>query len=353
MLYSKIIHEDTLYILLHVEQVYQNFKIFNNKLGFFTSELTDDTIRIVFDEVKTIQNIKTIVMDFYLLEENRQSVTSLSNFVIYCIEKSINVSFVRMNESLYGSPENPDNKFIILKLKFEQLQETKIFIESRNYFNLSFNFDLNNIYLDSFDDHISKLYSETILYNKISQSYKEQNKKKYSESSNVELPIYINLKKYIEEKEISFLGLYLLCKKAINMGLVPKSNSEKKPIVFFQSIVGSYLASIFAKIACLDIAYLDHIGPRNKIYRTMRKDTFKNSNYYLLMSDVICMGTEIQIAKSIIAHEGSKVKGILSIVDVKVINKPKNNKDSQICSLFTLTKENNNEISYKIKTSFT
>jgi hypothetical protein len=352
MLYSKIIHEDTLYILLHAEQVYQNFNVFNNKLGFFTSELTDDTVRRVFCEINTINDIKTIVIDFFLLEENRQSVKSLSNIVNYCIEKSIKLSFIRMNESLYGSPENPVNKFININLKFRQLQEIKIKIDNKNYFNLSLDFNDSYTVSDCFDDYILELYSNTILYNRILIKYKENNPKLYSESSNVELPIYINVKKFIEEKEISFLGLYLLCKKAIKDGLIPNFNSQSKPIVFFQSIIGSYLASIFAKIACLDIRYLDHIGPRNKIYRTMRKDIFKNPSDYLLISDVICMGTEIQIAKSIIAHEGSKVNGILSIIDVKVIDKLKNDKAPQLCSLFTLTKENNNEIDYQIKTNF-
>jgi hypothetical protein len=352
MLYSKLEHENTLYIFLHAEQVYQNFNIFDDELGYFTSDLNRNTIDRVGKEIKAIQNVNRIVIDFYQLEENRNSFCELSDIVNHCIEKNINVSLIRINESLYGSPEKPENKIISLSLKFKQLQEIDTMIESKQYHNLSFGIDLSTIPINNFDDFIFNLYSNTILYDKIINTYKQDNPKKYSESSNVVLPTYLNIKKFIEEKEISFLGLYLLCKKSIKNGLVPVFRSKEKPIVFFQSIVGSYLASIFAKIACLDIAYLDHIGPKNKIYRTIRKDTFKKQNKYLLISDVICMGTEIQIAKSIIKHEGSEVKGILSIVDIKVINKDKNEKEPQICSLFTLTKENNNEIDYQIKTNF-
>jgi len=267
-----------------------------------------------------------------------------------------------MNESLYGSPENPENKFINLKLKFKQLDDTEIIIDNNKYFNLfSDNFCTVSGY---FDNYIFKLYSETILYNKIineETKYKDiqYEPKRYSKSSNVELPVYINIKRFIEEKEISFLGLYLLCKKAIEKGFVPNFKETKRPVVFFQSIVGSYLASVFAKIACLDIAYLDHIGPKNKIYRTIRKNTFEKQSNYLLISDVICMGTEIQTAKSIITHEGAEVTGILSIVDVKVIDEAHNyqelnneNKKIEMCSLFTLTNNNNGEINYQIKTNF-
>jgi len=341
MLYSKIIQENTLYILLHAEQVYQNFRLFNDKLSYFTSELTRDTIERVGNKIKQINDIRSIIIDCYELDDNRNSFSELSAITNYCIENQINISLIRVSESLYG-------KLQMHKLKtddYGNLKESQKRIDNISYFNLFSDVVIN---IDSFDDNIYNLYSNTLLQKKLFAEDRVV-EKQYSESSNVILPKYLNIKRFIEDKEISFIGLYLLCKKAIKKKLIPDLKVDDRPIIVFPSITASYLASIFAKIACCDIAYRDHIGPKNKIYRTIQKGVFKESEKHLIICDVVCMGTEIQITKNIIEHEGAKVEGVLSIIEVKVTDKTPNNK---VISLFILNKENNNGIDYQIKTNF-
>ncbi|MPL70091.1 hypothetical protein SDC9_15842 [bioreactor metagenome] len=340
MLYSKIIHENTLYILLHAEQVYQNFHLFDENLGFFTSELTRETIERVGKEIKKVSGINSIIIDFFQLEENHNSFIELSNIVTHCIKSKIDISLIRINESLY-------NKINIHKFKTENynLKESTTKICDRNYFNL---FSKECICIKEFDKDIFNLYEKKLLEKDL--YIEDQDKEKqYSESSNVILPKYLNIKRFIEDKEISFIGLYLLCKKTINEELIPDLRVDERPVIVFPSITASYLASIFAKLACCDIAYRDHIGPKNKIYRTIQKGIFMESKKHLIISDVICMGTEIQITKNIIEHEGAKIEGVLSIINVKVTDKTPNN---NVISLIDLTKEKNKGINYKIQTNF-
>lgn len=340
MLYSKLIQGDTLYVLLHAEQVFQNFDKFDDKLGYWTSELTRSTIERVADGIKQIENIISIIIDCYELDENHNSLNELSIIIEYCTEKKISISMIRVSESLYG-------KLQMHKIKSDfDLKESHTKINQTTHFNLYSNL---NIKVDSFDDLIFSLYSNILLEEKKLYAEDRKKDKQYSESSNVLLPKYLNIKRFIEDKEISFLGLYLLCKKTIKEGLIPDIKVDNRPVIVFPSITASYLASIFAKIACCDIAYRDHIGPKNKIYRTIQKGIFKESKKHLIISDVVCMGTEIQITKNIIEHEGAKIEGVLSIIDVKVTDKTPINK---VISLIVLTKNNNKGINYKIKTNF-
>lgn len=340
MLYSKIIQDNILYVLLHAEQVFQNFSRFDHRLGFFTSELTRDTVERVGVEIKKIADISSIIIDCNGLDDSHNSFNELNNIIKYCIEKQLDVSLIRVSESLYG-------KLQMYKIMSENnLQESHKKISHETQFKL---FAIHDINFDDFDDFVLTIFSRIILDKKKLYAEDRAPDKQYSESSNVILPKYLNIKRFIEEKEISFIGLYLLCKKTINEGLIPNIGENNRPVIVFPSIAASYLASLFAKISCCDIAYRDHIGPKNKIYRTIQKGVFNESKKHLIISDVVCMGTEIQITKNIIEHEGAKVDGILTIIDVKVTDKTSTNK---VISLVVLTKENNKGINYQIKTNF-
>lgn len=341
MLYSAINIDGKLHILLHVEQVYQNFNRFNHNLGYFTSELTLDTTLRVEEEIKLGLNFNSIIIDCNLLEESRNSNNEFLRIFDYCKERNFSFSIIRIQKNLYS-----DLQCHAVKLKHNLFEEIDT---NSNCFNLFSNKE-SSINYENFDRFIYDYYGNTILHNGIRDKYWSEKIPDYSDSSNVRLPKYINIKKFIEDTEVSFLGLYLLCKKAVELSIIPRlNNSQNRPIAFFQSIIGGYLASIISKIAIMDIAYFDHIGPISKIYKTVQKNSFLKNNNYILISDVICMGTEIQIAKNIIEHEHSNVVGLMSIVEVEVIDKPKKGNN---CSLFTLTNKNNDEIKYKILTNF-
>ena len=163
------------------------------------------------------------------------------------------------------------------------------------------------------------------------------------------MPKYINIKAFIEQKEISFLGLYLLCKQAIQKELI---GHGKHPLLFFSSMAGAYLASVFSKLACIDMAFLNHLGPKKKLYRELHKEQLLADRDYLIISDVVCLGAEIERAKTLIEHAGGKLKGILSVVYVEVVSeRPKTENEIEKVALLTLTKEYN-PVDYQIITDF-
>ncbi len=108
------------------------------------------------------------------------------------------------------------------------------------------------------------------------------------------------------------------------------------------------MASILSKLAGVDMVFLNHLGPKKKLYRELHKEQLLADRDYLIISDVVCLGAEIERAKTLIEHAGGKLKGILSVVLVDVVS---NRLDKNIISLLTLTRDNNT-IKYQIITDF-
>lgn len=357
MLYSGLYQDNKLYISAHAEQVFHNFSNFTNKNGIFEYELTLNTIEELEKQIPNFNDkIKSIIIDFSDITEAINVFVEFKNLITKIIDHDISVSIVRVEEKLYN-----DLKLHKYKLDFQDLIIENI---ESNLFNIFIKTD--KIEIANFDILITNLY-QTIFKRELIKNYLVPNKDKFSNSSNVYLPKYINIKKYIEDKEIHFYGLYLLCKKALNEKILPHINErriknsngingnngivkkQKAPILFFQSLNGAYLASIFSKLALLDMAYIDHIGPINKIYQSFLKTNFKEHESYLIMSDVVCLGTEIQIAKNLMEYNNSIALGNITIVKVEVI---KGKKEMPITSLFVLDQETNKSVKYKIETEF-
>ena len=100
------------------------------------------------------------------------------------------------------------------------------------------------------------------------------------------------------------------------------------------------------------VVFLNHLGPKKKLYRERHKEQLLADRDYLIISDVVCLGAEIERAKTLIEHAGGKLKGILSVVLVEVVSeRPQTESDIEKVALLTLTKEYN-PINYQIKTDF-
>lgn len=349
-LFSAITKNSIIYISLHCEQVYQNFGFYESNMpsdsnhGIFVTELKIDTIERVRKSIEAdLHNFSSIVLDFNGINESRNASSEFDLILIFATEKKISLSLLRVCEKLYSD----------LKLKLFKQKNIKNIKEQDTEFYTDIFYRCDEVSTQDYDSYIQSLYEDAFVKRlKGNDGYLEKNTKSYSDSSNVYLPKYINIKHFIEERTLTYLGLYLLCKKAISQNLIKEYNKRtevKKTLLFFQSLNGAFIASIISKLALLDMAYIDHIGPINKIYRTILRNNFDDQNHYLIISDVICMGTEIEIAKSLIQYENSIVIGNITIVKIEAI---KGKKELETCSLFKLTKENNNETNYIIETEF-
>lgn len=331
MLYAKLEINETLYVFLHAEQVYRDFSLCDKNSGYFNHELAEATVCDIYNYIKKNSTPDNIVFDFAEITEAHNITEWIERIINYCREYGKGFAFSRMSEKLYEESKT--------KLKNKLGEEDEIITD--------FNSASKKIITDT---EIFEKYQEAIA-EKIESKYiiEREGKDSYSHSSNVQLPKYINIKAFIEQKDILFIGLYLMCKKAINKGLV---GYDKHPLLFFSSMAGSYLASVFSKLACIDMVFLNHLGPKKKLYRELHKEQLLGDRDYLIISDVVCLGAEIERAKTLIEHAGGKLKGIISVVSMEVVSeRPKTENEIEKVTLLTLTK-NFNPINYQIKTDF-
>lgn len=348
MLYAKIESEDTLYVLLHAEQVYRNFSYCEKDWGFYRldtdelySDITEATMHDVFQYVEKESRYANIIVDCNLIGHAHNIADWVEKIINHCSTHNRCLAFCRMMETLY----------VDSKIHGKGLIENKNADGTYNVFTIGC--EKNCIT----DEELYDVYQEIIV-----KQLKDPGSKyliersgvdSYSHSSNVQLPKYINIKTFIEQKFILFAGLYLLCKKAYNNKLITKNVADKrKPLLFFSSMAGAYLASIFSKLACVDMVFLNHLGPKKKLYRELHKEQLLADRDYLIISDVVCLGAEIERAKTLIEHAGGKLKGIISIVLVEVVSeRPLPENVIEKIALLTLSK-GNNPIHYQIKTDF-
>ncbi len=342
-LYAKLEIDDTLYVFLHAEQVYRNFSLCNNKLGYFSHEIAERTVSDIYNYIHdNTSGINSIVIDCAEAEEAHNVAEWIEKIIDFCKEQNKSLVFCRMSERLYGDA----------KIHKNGLSENKNDNKTYNVFNcgcLNNSITDDEIYVKYQNQNASILESNPNNFFVIERTGEAS----YSHSSNVQLPRYINVKAYIEQKDILFLGLYLLCKKAISKKLIDGLTvGEKRPLLFFNSIAGSYLASVFSKLACVDMVFLNHLGPKKKLYHELHKEQLLADRDYLIISDVVCLGAEVERAKTLIEHAGGNLKGILSVVLVEVVSeRPKIESEIEKVALLTL-KKGYNPIDYQIITDF-
>jgi hypothetical protein len=349
-MYANLEINDTLYVFMHAEQVYHDMVPYDA-----CSTISGTTIEDIFHHICSL-SITSIVIDFNGIDRGLNGVLWMEKIIQHCNKSRINLTLCRITKC-----END---------KVGLFEELKLGESLKKYYNTDFrerpngNGTFNYICSDSpnyeiSDEKIYDLYEEKLIErmeeSKSNYIKNRDENEQFSHSSNVKLPKYINIKAFIEKKEISFLGLYLLYKKAKQIGLIEEKYKDEnnKPLLFFSSMAGSYLASIFSKLAYFDMVFLNHLGPKNKLYRELHKEQILADRDYLIISDVVCLGAEIERAKTLIEYAGGKLKGIISVVLVDVVSsRPNKEKEIDKISLLNLTGENNKTIKYQIITDF-
>ncbi|MBS7233060.1 hypothetical protein KHA90_18720 [Flavobacterium psychroterrae] len=100
----------------------------------------------------------------------------------------------------------------------------------------------------------------------------------------------------------------------------------------------------------LILLILDKIGPINKLYS--RLDNVINANRkYIVVSDLVCLGTEVKIVKNLIQFVGGKYLGNVSIIKTETLTPQDIKKKDSTLAVFSITKENNRELNFNISTN--
>ena len=213
-------------------------------------------------------------------------------------------------------------------------------IQSKNYFRDNSKF---HICTEEEKEKYEREY-ERILDKKIQQKLMDcrRDYDDISASSPVRLKYYIDIKPMIEDINFFSNAMYKL---ALSMPEVdrfdPRQNKNIALVV--TSLNGELIGSILAQLFGFDVVKIDHLGPRNELFINSLERYIDNKKQYYIVADVICMGREVNTAKSIINMYGAKCKGFITMVNIV----PTGKKPEDVHCLVNIDK-NNNYIGYKI-----
>jgi hypothetical protein len=322
---------------LHAEQTITSAFVDGGNIGVSEQLINETTlVKIINDYRNDIEKPEVLILNF----ENTNAIQN--NQISKIIElKNLNSNLILINIK----------KELIKELNLLSLydNENNVTDEDNNY--LVFNcfetgrFQFSHSTQEIFRTHFLKLLKDNY-------TNPLDGKEMYHSSSSVYLSKWINIKKFISvDREFFLYAIYNLAIKTFqkwfkNLNLI---NNESKPILVCQNLNSSYITSILSTLLRTDIVILDQIGPINKMYSTL-DSKIETNRKYIVVSDLVCLGTEIKIAKSLIEFLGGKYLGNVSIVRIQTIDPIYRNFEDAEC-VFVVDNETNKEIVYKISTA--
>lgn len=355
MIVSKFNTEHFIYYDLHSEEVITSNFIEDVNLGVYCERLQSITMDRINANIEDIGlgDIKNIAFDFTNIVAIQ---TNINSYFTKLKTKGYNLVFINVTKDIidelgYNSISNPyNNESRIIFFDKTTLKPLKKDGYARFYF-----FEIeNNFYPDNFK--IEPLFRE---YFKNRLKIYSENHKKQHTSSFVYLTSYINIKKFIShEKELCLYSIIKLAIKALKewrqSAPIPPyfpdiDNKTETPILVCQSLNSSYLVSVLSNLLKLDVLILDKIGPINRIYNSMNKDIIQDRNY-IVVSDLVCLGTEVKIVKNIIEFLGGNYLGNLALIKTETLKKSDIKKKDATVAVFSIDRENNKELNYFITT---
>lgn len=338
MVISLIQNEDFAYYNLHAEQTISS-TFFDGDIGICVTELFSEALLRIEDSLNLINKIseKTVYLDFNKIDNAYKNLNSnLSKISKKCkilillnlkdeVYNQLEIELISGNK--YNRRNIVDNGFEMFY--FEKESDEQMYIEEKQLFEESFrNF---------------------VIY------YTDNNNEDYHQSSSVYLTKYIDIKKMISKDKAFFIySLYQLALRIQNEWLNETFEiKQEAPTLICQNLNSSFIASVLSSFLKLDIVILDHLGPINTMYSSLNNKIEENKNY-IIVSDVVCLGTEVKIAKNLITFLGGKVFGNISIVKINTLNEKdiiEEEKKLKSISVFNISKQNNEGIYFEIRTA--
>ncbi|GEM_PF-2379699 len=161
---------------------------------------------------------------------------------------------------------------------------------------------------------IDKMYEELLLKYTVKDGHKNP-------FSPVIIDRYINVKKMLVDENPMPICIADLAMKITNT--ISKQSIQKRqlnqPTLFCHSMAGSFLASLIGASLGLDLLFVDHLGPEKDIVSVNFSNRIKHGHEYIIVTDVVCLGTEIESAMSYINLNGGKVKCVATMFRIDTI----------------------------------
>ena len=285
---SAIYKDNFIYLNMHMEQVYTDFlqeysqfdyhdRKYENGFNYMKrDDFTFDTINRLETFLKNNRD-KNVILDFQG-EKLRGIQNNMDDKVRNCITEKVHI----INLSTELSQK--------LNLKIEEDKET---IQ-----------DYQTAFEENKFDNVIELSED--------QSYECAN--------GVILSKYVNIKKLVENNSDFFKWCYLLCNNLIQNGLfnMYNKNEHSKPILLAHTLNGVCIATVISKLMNLEMIYIDHLGPHNRITGMNFLENFRAYQNYLLVVDFVCQGNEILRAQNIVEFIGGKYIGFVSMIKLDI-----------------------------------
>ena len=292
---SAIKKDNYIYLNMHMEQVYTNYINENRQIGYHESSFNFmGSNDFTFD---TIDRLDTF------LKENR--------------DENIVLDF--QGEKLVGAQNNIEKR--VRACITEKVYIINLSQELKEKFKLDELKERENIsdYLSVFEER----KFDFVIAIRETQSYESAN--------GVILSKYINIKRLIENNNQFFMWSYMLCNNLIQNGLFKKYNKNeyRKPILLAHTLNGVCIATMISKLMNLEMIYVDHLGPHNRITGINFLENFQAYQNYLLVVDFVCQGNEILRAQNIVEFIGGKYIGFIGMIklDISKISESQSNEE--------------------------
>lgn len=326
MIISKIKRKNIVYYNLHAEQCVTGIFIDGVENGVFIETLTKKTIDRILKDFG-IQKKIDLILDF-------------SNITIFPNNQKYFISTLKGNSK----------RLTLINVTEEIITKTGVDV-IKNYNNIKLNKKYKNFFV--FETGSIK-FNEIHFFEQTFVEYLEVHCKEpesgsfYHTSSSVYLTKYIDVKSMISDKKGFFIfSIYKLALK-IKKHWLDNIEKEEKPILICQNLNSAYITSVLSSFLDLELLIFDKLGPIDKLYSTLDKKIIEGKSY-IVVSDLVCLGTEIKISKNLITFLGGKYKGNVSIIRIKTLHSETKTYEDTEC-VFELTKDNN-VIDYQILTA--
>jgi len=328
MIISKIASPDFIYLNLHAEEVISTNYVKDGHSGIYVDRLTVETAKRAFEEVTSDSTAKNLVLNFRHIN---------------ACQKNLNKTIIDLKNEGY--------KILLINLKKDVCEDLSLTTISnpknvadgevwlRYYFFEDPEDAFTNVVVS-----IDELFKATF-QTKI-KPFIDLHKKPHA-SSFVYLTSYVDIKKLLShEKDLMLFSLYKLANKIRKEW---ENEISKDPILVCQSMNSAYIVSVLSNLLQLDILILDKIGPINKLYNRMGS-TISADRKYIVVSDLVCLGTEVKIVKNLVQFMGGKYLGNVSLIKIETLADEDITGADATKAVFSINRTNNKELNYNITT---
>ena len=325
MIVSKIFWGDTVCYNIHIEQIITSTYLDQSGRGIDDSILTIDTLKRILDDCSS--SLCTILNFDRIISFQSNLITVLKEIK----DASKNLVLINISEE------------IVIGQHLNTYKNENNYLTD-NFYRVLYMGDNNSVIdYDFYNEELFKLDFKE----KLKKHIHSPNKMAHT-SSSVYLESYVDVKEFISlDYTFTIFSVYKLALQLKEKWLSTSKNDI--PILVCQNSNSAFIASLLSGLLSLDILILDKIGPINKLYKRLGSTIIENKNY-IVVSDFVCLGTEVKIVKNLIEFSGGKYLGNVSLIRVETLEAgDKIYKDA--LSVFEITRANNKDLNYFISTN--